>query len=602
MAHEPFLAAIFVSRSAARSPKREEFERRYMSSIKENSVGKRLTRDVVVSLHSVFHWLAVGAACILSASALASDFKISSVSKGGVVTVTNAFANGIVTLETAPTVLGPWSPAKNAFSLGSRTEIEASLDSRVVFFRALAADLSGRATGSWDFVFDDILDLASLANKINWPPDNDGVSQYLINLYSPSTLDRAAVYAGGPDPALQQMIVDDLNQIIQGESLYDSNRFAGVHFSISTQRWIDQPPSRADQAAFNRLLLEDAYPLELRQKRRFAFTNLIDSYGLLGTIAGSGQSPCQSCNGWQSSFEGGPATNAVLSSPHIAMADRAANVYIADKRANAIRKVTPDGNIFTVAGNGGSGLGDTNPVPATSVALNNPNGLWVRPDGSFYFVDRDNGLIRKVDTEGMMTLAVDHGAPISGGRGLWVNPDETQVIYAAGWQLMNWDTTNGLSTLADGFSQLGNIAVDPQGHLAVTDANANRVYRLEADGTRTVIAGNGFSDGGGDGQLAIDTGLPLVRGIWFLPTGAFFLVTDDSSRVWYVDTDGHIHLFLDGDSSGAHTGDGAWFYNDPATPKISFMRAVTMDYDGNLLITGSNEGYVRKVQFLRLQP
>jgi len=572
-----------------------------MNSIKDYSIGKRLSNDVAVSLRSVLRWLAAGVACVLSASALAGDFKISSLSKGGFVTVTNAFTNGIVTIETAPTVLGPWSAAKNAFSLGSRTEIEASLDSRTVFFRALAADLSG-ATGSWNFVFDDILDLASLADKINVPSDIDGVSQYLVGRFSPSTLDRIAVYAGGPDPALQQVLVDELNQIIQGELIYDSNRFAGVHFSISTQRWIDQSPSAADQMAFNRLLLEDAYPLELRQKRGFAFTNLVNSYGILSTIAGSGQILCVSCDSWQSSFEGGPATNAVLSSPHIAMADRAGNVYIADKRANAIRKVTPDGNIFTVAGNGSLGFGDTNRVPATSVSLFNPNGIWVRADGSFYFVDRDNGLIRKVDTTGMMTLVVDHGGPIPGGRGLWVNPDETQLIYAAGSQLKSWDTTNGLTTLADGFFQLGNIAVDPQGHLAVTDANANQVYRLEEDGTRTVIAGNGNSYGGGDGQLAIDTGLPLVRGIWFLPTGAFFLVTDSSSQVWYVDTDGHIHLFLNGDASGAHAGDGAWFYNDPAMPKISFMRAITMDYEGNLLITGSNEGYVRKVQFLRLQP
>src|SRR5206468_4418091 len=42
------------------------------------------------------------------------------------------------------------------------------------------------------------------------------------------------------------------------------------------------------------------------------------------------------------------------------------NIYIADKEAHAIRKVTLDGNIYTVAGNNVSGYGDTNPVPATS--------------------------------------------------------------------------------------------------------------------------------------------------------------------------------------------------------------------------------------------
>src|SRR2546427_2052845 len=102
----------------------------------------------------------------------------------------------------------------------------------------------------------------------------------------------------------------------------------------------------------------------------------------------------------------------------MAMADRAGNIYIADKDAQAIRKVTAEGNIFTVAGTGLIGRGTTDPAPATSVALYNPNGVYVQPDGTFYIVDRDKGLIRKVDTNGIMTLMVDNGAPIIGGSGL----------------------------------------------------------------------------------------------------------------------------------------------------------------------------------------
>src|SRR5262249_37291938 len=146
-----------------------------------------------------------------------------------------------------------------------------------------------------------------------------------------------------------------------------------------------------------------------------------------------------------------------------------------DKEAHAIRKVTLDGNIHTVAGNNVQGFGDTNPVPATSVSLANPNGLWVFPDGKFYILDRDNGLIRKVDTNGIMTLAVDNGSPILEGRGLWVSPDESILYYSAGTQVMQWDTTNGLSIFANGFSQLGNLAVDLLGRLYVTDRGASLV-------------------------------------------------------------------------------------------------------------------------------
>jgi hypothetical protein len=156
-----------------------------------------------------------------------------------------------------------------------------------------------------------------------------------------------------------------------------------------------------------------------------------------------------------------------------------------------------------------------------------------------------------------------------------------------------------LAIFASGFVQVGNLAVDPAGNLVVTDSDASRVYRVSRDGTRTIIAGNADFSAGGDGLLATQTALAQVRAIWYLPTGGYFLGTDVGSQVWYVDTDGHIHLFLNGNSGSAHAGDGAWFYQDPTTPKVSFVKQITMDYDGNLLITEATEGYVRRIPFQR---
>ena len=67
-----------------------------------------------------------------------------------------------------------------------------------------------------------------------------------------------------------------------------------------------------------------------------------------------------------------------------------------------------------------------------------------------------------------------------------------------------------------------------------------------------------------------------------------------------MDTEGYIHLFLNGAPS-FHSGDGAWFY-DPSAFKLSAVRQITMDYDGNLIITENDAGYIRKVQFLRYAP
>ena len=328
---------------------------------------------------------------------------------------------------------------------------------------------------------------------------------------------------------------------------------------------------------------------------RAGFTNLTLAYGVLTTIAGAGG--LQDVNNWRPEFEGAPATQVLLSGPHIAQADRAGFIYIADKDAHGIRKIRHDGTIITVAGVNASGNGPDGPTPGTQVALNGPNGLWVRGDGTLFIMDTGNGKIRRLDTNGtMQTLFIVPGT-FGAGRGLWVSDDESRAYACATTVVKQWSPEGGVTDLATGFLQLGTLALDNAGNVVVTDRSAHRVYRIDAQGNRSVIAGNGLATGGGDGQLAVNTAIEEVRGVWFLPSGAYFLCTHRGSQVWYVDTAGYIHLFLNGNRNGAHAGDGTWFYN-PLQARVSECRAVTVDYEGNLLITENDVGYIRKVQFL----
>jgi hypothetical protein len=330
------------------------------------------------------------------------------------------------------------------------------------------------------------------------------------------------------------------------------------------------------------------------------FTNLIRSYSTLSTVAGAGGATGSGVNKWSPSFEGGPATSALLSRPHIAMADLAGNLYIADKDAHGIRKIRPDGTIVTVAGINSAGNGPDAATPGTQVALNEPNGLFVLSNGTVHILDLQNGKIRRLATNGILTTVVAQGSPIASGRGLWVSEDESLIYYAAGTILKRWRSSDGLSDYSTGYSQLGNIAMDPAGRLVVTDRNAHRVYRIETDGTKTVIAGNGSTSGGGDGSLATATGLNQVRAVCFLPTGGFLVGADAGSQVWYVDPAGTIRLFLHGDAT-AHAGDGPWFYA-PGEARVSKVRQITLDPEGNLLIAEHDAGYIRKVRFLRYEP
>lgn len=332
---------------------------------------------------------------------------------------------------------------------------------------------------------------------------------------------------------------------------------------------------------------------------RTGFTNLTRAYGLLSTIAGAGG--IQDFNNWRPEFEGAPATSVLLSGPHMAMADRAGNVFIADKDSHGIRKIQLDGTLVTVAGVNTPATGPDTPTPGTQCGLIEPNGLWVRGDGTLYILDVGNGKVRRLDTNGLAQTLFTVPGGIFIGRGLWVSPDESVVYFCSGSVVKRWTADTGAVDFSLGYAQLGNLVVDAAGRVIVTDRSLHQVYRLDAQGNRTVIAGNGLTSGGGDGQLATATALEEVRGVWQLPNSGLLLATHRSSRVWYVDPEGYIHLLLNGNRNGAHFGDGTWFY-DPLESRVSECRAITMDYDGNLLITENDVGYIRKVRFLPFQP
>ncbi len=88
--------------------------------------------------------------------------------------------------------------------------------------------------------------------------------------------------------------------------------------------------------------------------------------------------------------------------------DAQGNIYVADVDNNRIFLVSRNGSIRTVAGNGVQGFsGDGG--PATSAALNNPNGVAVDLSGNLFIADYQNGRIRKVSPSGIITTVAGGG-------------------------------------------------------------------------------------------------------------------------------------------------------------------------------------------------
>ncbi len=125
--------------------------------------------------------------------------------------------------------------------------------------------------------------------------------------------------------------------------------------------------------------------------------------GIITTVAGDGT--------YGFTGDGGPATSAQLSGPASVAVDGAGNLFIADYYH--IRKVSPDGIIATVAGNGADGFDSTfssvsgDGGPATSAQLNYPTGVAVDGAGSLFIAE--SGRIRKVSPNGIITTIAGDG-------------------------------------------------------------------------------------------------------------------------------------------------------------------------------------------------
>ena len=132
----------------------------------------------------------------------------------------------------------------------------------------------------------------------------------------------------------------------------------------------------------------------------------LDPSGVLTRIAG----------GLQKGFsgDGGLVGAALLDSPKGLAVDGLGNLYIADSNNHRVRKVSPSGIVTTVAGNGSVGTsGDGG--PALNAALDSPSLLAADGSGNLYIAAPSR--IRKVSVDGIITTIVGNGSPGDSGDG-----------------------------------------------------------------------------------------------------------------------------------------------------------------------------------------
>jgi len=124
----------------------------------------------------------------------------------------------------------------------------------------------------------------------------------------------------------------------------------------------------------------------------------ISSDGIITTVAGNGTF---NVAGPDELKDGALATEAVVRYPFGLSFDAAGNLYIAENGSHRIRRVDTSGKISTVAGCGYPGVGGSegDGGPAEQAKLNGPTGVVVDAAGNIYVSDSRNFRVRKVNAQ-----------------------------------------------------------------------------------------------------------------------------------------------------------------------------------------------------------
>lgn len=263
------------------------------------------------------------------------------------------------------------------------------------------------------------------------------------------------------------------------------------------------------------------------------------------------------------SGDGSAAVNAQLNGPAGIAIDSSGNLYVADQVNNRVRKITKDGNITTVAGNGTAGYTGDN-AAATNAELSSPQGVAVDSSGNLFIADSGNHVIRKVSGNNITTVA--------------------------GFNLIGpgYSGDNGPATNAQLWTPSA-VAVDASGKLYIADTG-NSAIRMVSGTTITTVAGNGFFGFTGDGVAATSTMLNAPSGVAVDSAGKIYIGDSNNNRVRVVGLDGIITT-LAGSSTPGFSGDGG----PAAKANLKQPRGVAIDGSGNIFIVDSFNFRIRMI-------
>jgi DNA-binding beta-propeller fold protein YncE len=229
--------------------------------------------------------------------------------------------------------------------------------------------------------------------------------------------------------------------------------------------------------------------------------------------------------GGERGFADGRGAAARFNTPSGLTVDANGTLYVADTGNNAIRRITPDGVVSTIAGDSVAGDRDG---PGPQARFNGPIGVAVDRRGRIIVADTYNDRIRAIDLDGTVhTLAGSRTGGVDGASSEARFHTPSGVAVDASGNIHVADTGNGVLRTIDPTGRVSTetttsfdrsmrpvgITIGGAGERYVTDGRG-RVLEISASGEMRPLAGSlpGFRDGvGREARFRGVTGVALDR-------------------------------------------------------------------------------------------
>ena len=281
----------------------------------------------------------------------------------------------------------------------------------------------------------------------------------------------------------------------------------------------------------------------------------VSAGGLIQTVAGGGL-PTGASNG-----DGGPATQARLVDPVAVAWDPVAGLRVVDYLGNRVRGLLPNGNIYTVAGDGEPGFrGDLG--PASQARINRPRGAAFDLDGNLYVADSFNHRIRKIGASGLVTTVA--GSGVRGYLGDGGRATEAHLNAPQG------------------------VAVDSAGQIYIADSGNHAIRRVSPDGIISTVAGTGIRGYAGDGVPAALAALNSPAAVAVDADGLLLVADTFNHRVRRVTAAGSIETIA-GDGTAGYWGDDG----PAALAQLNSPAGLAVDAAGRVYVADLDNNRVR---------